>query len=102
HQIRVAAELNNSAALVRQTNLTTTRVSFSRHDSIDPADPLGFVRGSQSAPRVDFSAAPFQAFGIPVLNNVSLFADHSIDLSRDFYQNSAGGTWSVTQNVKLS
>jgi len=102
HQIRVAAELNNSAALVRQTHFTTTRLSVARHDSRDPLDPLGFKRATQSLPRVDFSAAPFSVLGIPVLNNGSLFADHAIDTSRDFYQDSAGGTWSVTQNVKLA
>lgn len=102
HQIRVAPTLTNSVAVVRQTQVTTTRMSYSRLDSRDPARPLDFVRTAESAPRLDFSAAPFKVLGIPVLNNVSAFADHSIDLSRNFYQNTAGGTWSLTQTLKLA
>ena len=102
NQIRVAADQTNSMALVRQTTVTTTRLSVSRHEVLDPLNPNKFERQSEDAPRLDFSAAPFKLLGLPILNNFSAFGDHSLDPSLQFYENTAGATDSLTQTFKLA
>lgn len=96
---RVAGELVNGGAFVRQTALTTTRLSYSRLDT-RVEEPGGFGRFEktrESLPRLDFQTAPLSIKRVPVLWTVTGFADNSYDRARGFQQRSAGGGLEATR-----
>lgn len=96
---RVASELVNGAAFVRQTALTTTRLSYSRLDArVDEPGGFGrFEKVRESLPRLDFQTAPLALKRVPVLWTVTGFADNSYDRGRGFQQRSAGAGLEATR-----
>ena len=101
NSIRIAPELDNSAALVRQTTLTTARLSYARVDTRDPLNPAKFKKSSESEPRLDFNTANFKIPGLPFLNQASGFADNAFDSSRNYTQRTVNGTWNLTDRYRL-
>jgi lipopolysaccharide assembly outer membrane protein LptD (OstA) len=98
----VAAYVINSGALVRQSTMTTTRLSFSRQDNQNPADPQGFVKSTEDYPRLDFNTASLKLFRLPGLGQVTAFADRNYTAGQGFIQDSGGGTWSQNGMIKLT
>lgn len=106
---RVTAELVNGGAVVRQTRLTTTRISYSRLDA--RADvPLGggalqtgrrFLRQRESLPRLDWRTAELKIPRVPVLFTLNAFGDNSFDRARGFQQKSAGTGVEATQTINI-
>ena len=94
--------MTNSAALVRQSTFTTTRLSYSRMDGPDPSNPNGFLKTSEDAPRLDFNTTSFKLKPLPGLQQFTAFADRNYAAGRPFEENSAGGTWNTTGNVLVS
>ncbi|TBR20822.1 LPS-assembly protein LptD, partial [bacterium] len=97
---RVTSELMNSAAFVRRTALTTTRLSYSRQDTGTPGGR--FARASESTPRVDWQTAPLSVPHVPLLFTVNSFADNSYDRTRGFQQHAVGSGVETTQTVLLA
>ena len=99
---RVTQQLANSAALVRRTNTYTTRLSYSRLDDADPARPNIFLKTSETLPRLDVQTAALKPLGLPALHTFSAFAERDFARGQGFQQNTAGGAWEVTQNVRVA
>ena len=97
---RVTQELVNGAALVRRTSLGTTRVSYSRKDTQDPARNR-FIRRSESMPRLEFQTAPLSLKRSPWLSTLRLFADNHFEEELGFLQRAAGAGVETTRNVAL-
>lgn len=97
---RVTSELVNSAAFVRRTTLTTTRLSYSRLDTGLPGGR--FSRASESSPRVDWQTSPLSIPKVPLLFTLNSFADNSYDRVRGFQQKSVGTGVETTQTVNLA
>ncbi|MFI5363905.1 MAG: hypothetical protein ACHQ49_18230 [Elusimicrobiota bacterium] len=93
--------LTNSAALVRQSTMTTTRLSYSRLDGSDPNNPNGFIKTSEDVPRLDFNTTSFKVAHLPGLQQFTAFADRNYALGRSFDENSAGATWNATGVMPL-
>ena len=98
----VSPTLTNSAALVRQSTFTTTRLSYTRLDGPDPSNPNGFLKSSEDAPRLDFNTSSFKLRPLPGLQQVTAFADRNYTAGRPFDQSTAGGAWNTTGNVPVS
>ena len=86
---RVTPELINGGALTRRTNLTTTRILYSRLD-LSNVSNTGFQLERESLPRLEFQSSQLSWRKLPTLFTVSAFADNSFERSRDFQQKSAG------------
>lgn len=97
---RVTSELMNSAAVVRRTALTTTRLSYSRQDTGLPGGR--FSRSVESTPRLDWQTAPLSLPKVPLLFTLTSFADNSYDRSRGFQQKSVGTGAETTQTLNLA
>lgn len=97
---RVTQELVNGAALVRRTSLGTTRLSYSRKDTQDPAQAR-FIRRSESMPRLEFQTAPLSLRRSPWLSTFRLFADNHFEEELGFLQRAAGAGVEATRNVSL-
>jgi len=97
---RVTPELVNSGALVRQTSLTTTRISYSRLD-VRRGLTDRFIRSQESTPRIDWQTAPLPVPKMPGLLTANAFADNSFDAGRGYQQKAAGvGTrWKRSQRL---
>ncbi|MBI4248757.1 MAG: LPS-assembly protein LptD, partial [Elusimicrobia bacterium] len=76
---RIAPQLDNSAAIVRQTPQSTLRLSVSRLDMQNLAADR-FERADGKIPRLDFQSAPFQLFGLTPLNSIQAFAEHATEV----------------------
>ena len=98
----VSAYLLNSAAVVRQSSTTTTRLSFSRQDNLNPAAPDHFIKGSEDYPRLDFNTSSLKLRHLPGLSQFTAFADRNYTNGQGFIQDSAGGSWNWTGNLKLA
>lgn len=96
---RVTPELVNSAAVVRRTALTTTRISYARSDT--GATGGLFARAKESSPRVDWQTSPLSLPKVPLLFTLTAFADNSYDRGRGFQQHAAGTGAETTQTVNL-
>lgn len=97
---RVTSELVNSAAFVRRTALTTTRLSYSRQDTGLPGGR--FSRAVESTPRLDWQTAPLSIPRVPLLFTLTSFADNSYDRGRGFQQHAVGTGVETTQTVLLA
>jgi len=97
---RVTSELINSAALVRQTSLTTTRLSYSRRDLRD-SSATGFQNETEDLPRLDWNTAPLKFRRLPVLFTFNSFAANNFDRPRGFQQHSVGTGVQATQTIPL-
>ena len=97
---RVTSELVNGAALVRRTDITTTRLSVSRGDVSDGTRER-FMKVSESLPRLDFNTAPMALPRVPLLFNLSAFADNRLERAMGFAKRSAGARAEVTQTLRL-
>ncbi|MBI4422357.1 MAG: LPS-assembly protein LptD [Elusimicrobia bacterium] len=102
NSFRVTQQLVNSAALVRATGVTTTRLVYSRADDGDALRPTRFLKSSESSPRVDFQTAPLSPLRLPFLSVFRAFADNSYDRGRGFQQKSAGAGWEGTRTLVLA
>ena len=98
----VSPTLTNSGAFVRQSTFTTARLSYTRLDGPNPSNPSGFLKTSEDAPRLDFNTASFKVPHLPGLQQFTAFADRNYAAGRPFDQNSSGGAWNTTGNVRLA
>ena len=97
---RVTPELVNSAAFVRRTALTTTRLSYARSDTGAPGGR--FAKAQESTPRLDWQTAPLSLPKVPLLFTFSSFADNTYDRARGFQQHAVGAGAETTQTVNLA
>lgn len=97
---RVTAELVNGGAFTRRTVWSTTRLSVSRTDVGDLATGR-YRMQKESLPRLDFQTAPMSLPRIPILFNLSAFAENALDVSVGFGQKSAGAGIEATQTKNL-
>lgn len=96
----VSPYIDASVALVRQTSLTTTRLSFSRRDD-QIAGTRKFHKVHESRPRLDFRTSPITIKGLPVLHTFTGFYDSVSSGEKDPFRKSAGGQWTVTQTIPI-
>ncbi|MBI3296729.1 MAG: LPS-assembly protein LptD [Elusimicrobia bacterium] len=96
---RVTPELVNSAAVVRNTSFSTTRISYSRNDAAAPGGR--FARFTESSPRLDWQTSPLSIKKVPVLFTLSSFVDNNYDRNRGFQQHSAGAGVNATKSLLL-
>lgn len=102
NNFRVAAELLNSAGIVRQTSRTTTRLSSSRRDTADLIANR-FVKAEESLPRLDFRLSPFTFGKSSILHNFDSFAEVALSSSSSgsFYRQAVGALWSASRSIPL-
>lgn len=96
----VSPDMNASAAFVRQTSLTTTRLSFSRRDA-QTSGTDRFHKVHESLPRLDFRTSPVAIKRLPVLHRFTGFFDNARPGGAGPFQKSAGGRWAVTQTIPV-
>ncbi|MDE2291846.1 MAG: LPS-assembly protein LptD, partial [Elusimicrobia bacterium] len=97
---RVTPELFNSAALVRRTKWTTTRLTYSRHD-VSASSGTRFQRAQESTPRLEWQTAQLSLRKLPVLFDFNAFADDNYDVARGFTQRSVGTGVEATQTLDI-
>lgn len=97
---RVTSELVNGGALTRRTSLTTTRILYSRRDTANAAGD-GFVRASESYPRLEIQTAQLSIRRLPVLFTLNGFADNNYSRARGFLQRSVGAGVEATQTKRI-
>lgn len=98
---RLTPNLVNSAALTRRASFGTGRLIYSRTDVQDPLDPKGFVKDTESTPRVEALGNSFRLWKLPWLNTLSGFADNSFNRSRLHLEKSVSGSWNGTRSFLL-
>ncbi|MFA5160865.1 MAG: hypothetical protein WC421_01340 [Elusimicrobiales bacterium] len=96
----ISADKTVSAAVVRQSRTTTTRVSYIRNESAT-ADRKDFVKTLESRPRFDFQTAPI-AGRLPFLNMFTASLDSSQTNTTNFYMKTAEARWTAQKSLPLS
>ncbi|MCX5783810.1 MAG: hypothetical protein NTW04_05165 [Elusimicrobia bacterium] len=95
----VSPDRNMSAAVVRQTPKTTSRVSYQRIDSAPEVKNI-FVKALETRPRLDFSAAPFGVY-LPLLNTVTAYYDASETSGISYFNKTAGAQWTMFKAIPV-
>ncbi len=108
-EFRITPELINSGALVYTLPSATARLSFSRTDVDEVvATPglgsrgRGYVKQTESLPRLDVQTAPLRLWKLPWLNNFAGFADNNADRNRGFQQQTFGASWEATRSFRVA
>lgn len=97
----VSPDKQASAAFVRKTNYTVTRLSAYGRDEYD-SGRRKFVRAYESSPRLDFNTVPFSLPKLPVLNSFAGHFESAKEPGLSYYQRKGRGAWTVSRTVPLS
>jgi hypothetical protein len=99
---RVTPELVNSAALVRTFSKGTVRLLYSRDDIQDPNNPNGFIKNTESLPRVEAQSTALRLGNLPWLNTFNGFVDDNYTLGRGYQQKSVNAAWNATRSFNVA
>ena len=96
----ISADRTASAAVVRQTKVTTTRVSYIRNESAS-ADLSSFSKTLESRPRLDFQTAPL-AGPLKLLNLFTASFDSSQTSTTNYYLRTGEARWTLQKSVPVT
>ncbi|MFI5350604.1 MAG: hypothetical protein ACHQ2Z_13740, partial [Elusimicrobiota bacterium] len=99
---RLTPELVNSAALTKTFSKGTVRVLYARDDIQNPNTLVGYVKNTESLPRVEAQSTPLHILKLPWLNTFTGFADDNYALGRGYQQKSVNAAWDATRSFKIS
>jgi hypothetical protein len=95
----ISTNRNASAAVVRQTKITTTRISYIRQDTAS-ADMTYFIKTQESRPRIDFQTAPL-AGPLKLTNVFTASYDKTETNTTNYYLGTGEARWTVQKSVPL-
>ncbi|MBI4054495.1 MAG: hypothetical protein HY402_00020 [Elusimicrobia bacterium] len=99
--LRIATELNTSAALVRSGAKTTTRLSYNRRD-LQKDRTNDFEKSVESLPRLDFQTTALGVPKLPLLFSFNASYDRPFEPSGDFYRNNSSAQINILQTLPVS